>query len=66
MVAARHLEHAARVGKHPLLYILHPRPVDGEWNVVLGLAGYRAGVTTDALAVVNDKSVSHRQGLSEA
>jgi hypothetical protein len=59
MIAAGHLEHAAGIRKCSLLDVFHPRAIDGERNVVFRLAGYGAGVTTDALAVIDDESVSH-------
>jgi hypothetical protein len=59
MVAARHLKHAPGIGKRPLLHVLHPGAVHGERNMVLGLARDRAGMAANALAVVDDESVSH-------
>src|SRR5690349_9909079 len=62
MIAASHLEDAAGVGKCPLLDVLHPGAVHGERHVVFGLARDRAGVTADALAIVDDEPVSHPGG----
>jgi len=59
MIAAGDLKDAPGVGKGPLLYVFHPSAIHGERNVVLRFAGHRAGVTPDALAVVDDESVSH-------
>ena len=66
VVAACNLKDAPRVGKLAFLYILDPGAVDGERHMVFRLARYRASVATDALAVINDESVSHeRVGLEE-
>ena len=59
MIAAGHLKNAARVGKRALLDVLHPGAIHREGNMILRLARHRAGVTADALAVVDDESVSH-------
>src|SRR5579859_4254218 len=69
MIAARDLKDAAGVGESSLLDVLHPGAVHGERDVVLGLARHRAGVAADALAVIDDESVSHPerfQGSIEA
>ena len=60
VVAARHLEVAARVGKLPLLDVLDPGAVDADRHLVLRLARGRARVTADALAVVDEEGVVHR------
>ena len=62
MVAARNLKDAPRIGKLALLHILDPGAIDGQRYVVFRLARYRASVATDALAVINDESVSHEWG----
>ena len=59
VVAARNLKDAPRIGKLALLHILDPGAIDGQRYVVFRLARYRASVATDALAVINDESVSH-------
>src|ERR1700728_2056146 len=59
MIAARHLKDAPSVGKCSFLHILHPSAVHGEGNMILRLAGHGAGMTADALAVVDDESISH-------
>jgi len=64
MVAAGNLEDAASVRECPLLNVLHPGTVHGEGNVVFRLTGYGAGVAADALAVIDDKSVSHAKIFS--
>ena len=59
MVAARDLKYAARVGENALFDVLHPGPVHANRYLVLGLARHRAGVTTDALAVIDYEAVFH-------
>jgi hypothetical protein len=58
MIAARHLEHPARIGIHALFYIFHPRAIDADRYVVFCLARHRARMAANALAIINDKSVS--------
>src|SRR5260370_361757 len=62
VVAAHDAEVAPGVREHPLLDVLHPRAVHPERDLVLLLAGHRAGVTADALALVDDEAVSHVSG----
>ena len=62
MVAARNLKDAPRVGKLALLHVLHPGAIDGQRHMIFGLARYGTGVAADALAVINDESVSHEWG----
>jgi hypothetical protein len=59
MVAARDLEYAARVGENALFDILDPGPVHAHGYMVLGFARHRAGVTSDALAVIDYEAVFH-------
>ena len=42
-----------------LLYIFYPCSVRADGYIVFRLAGERAGVTTDATALVNDEGVAH-------
>ena len=63
MIAARDLKDAASVGVGALLDVFDPGAIHAERHVVLGFAGYRAGMTANALAVIDDKSVLHRVGL---
>ena len=63
MIAARDLKDAASVGECSLLDVLDPGAIHGQGDVVLGLAGDSAGVTADALAVIDDESVSHSGSL---
>ena len=63
MIAARHLKYAARVGKSTLLDVLDPGPIHAHRHLVLCLACHRAGVTSDALAVIDYEAVFHPRGL---
>ena len=64
MIATRDLENPARIGELSFFDVLHPGAVDSHRNMIFRLAGYSAGVTTDALPIVDDKSVFHL-GLGE-
>ena len=59
VVAAGHLEVASDIGIGAGLHVLDPRAIDAQWHLVLRLAGGGAGVTANALAVVDDKTVVH-------
>ena len=59
MIAACDLKYAARVGVNALLDVLHPGPVHADGHMIFGLAGYRAGMTANALAIIDDKAVVH-------
>src|SRR5439155_13143698 len=48
-----------RVRERPSLHVLHPRPERTQRNLVLLLARHRAGVTADALALIDHESVAH-------
>ena len=41
------------------MWVLHPRPVHSDRNVMFGFAGDGAGVATDATAVVDDETKIH-------
>jgi hypothetical protein len=60
MVTAGNLEDSAGVREFSLLNVLNPGAIDSYGDVVLGLAGYSAGMTTDALSIVDDESIFHR------
>ena len=64
MIAARNLKNAAGVGELFLFDVLDPCAIDAEWHVILGFAGNGASVAADALAIVDDKTVSHCEGVS--
>src|SRR5581483_11578634 len=55
VIAAQDREEAPRVGELAFLDILDPGTKRSHGYVVLGLAGERASVTADALAVVDDE-----------
>ena len=57
VVAARDLEVTFRVGVATGLGVLHPGAVHADRDLVLALAGRRARVAPDALAVVDDEAV---------
>ena len=61
MIAARDLKYAARVGKDAFLDILDPGPVHAHRHLILGFTRDRAGVTSDAPAVIDDEAVFHRR-----
>ena len=46
-------------GNRALLDVFHPGAKHAYWNLVLLLAGYGAGMTTDAAILVDDKAVAH-------
>lgn len=57
MITARYLKAPTHVGIRARLDILDPGAVYAEWHLILRLARRRAGVTADALALVDQKSV---------
>ena len=59
VVASGDLKDAPGVGIRSLLDILHPSAIYGKGNMVLGFAGHGAGMAANALAVIDDKPVSH-------
>jgi hypothetical protein len=59
VIATGNLKDAAGVGEGSLLDVLDPGAIDGERDVVFSLARNGASVAADALAVIDDKSVSH-------
>ena len=65
MIAARDLKNPASVGKFAFLNVLDPGAVHTEWDEVLGFACDRAGVTANALAIIDDESVFHRDDCRE-
>jgi hypothetical protein len=60
MVAARHLKMAAGIGVCACFDVFDPGAVYAQRNFVFAFAGGGAGMTTNALAVVNDKSIIFR------
>src|SRR5712692_629388 len=61
MVAAENTEVPPRIGIFALLYVLDPRAVNSERDVVLFLTGDRTRVAADAAVVIDDKTVTHGQ-----
>jgi hypothetical protein len=59
MIAARYLKYAPGIRKDSLLHILYPGAVHGQRNMILRLACDCAGMAPNALAIVNNKAVSH-------
>ena len=59
MVASHHAEMAAGVGEGTLLDVLDPGAKDADRDLVLILAGNRAGVTSDASVLVDHEAVTH-------
>jgi hypothetical protein len=59
VVAAHDREKAARFGESPLFDLFDPGTVDANRHLMLGFTGRRTGVTTNALSIVNDKSIFH-------
>ncbi len=57
MVAAVDAELSGDIWIGPLLDVLDMSPIDSDWDIMLGLAGDRAGMATDALPVVYHETV---------
>lgn len=57
MIAARYLETAAHVRISACFNILNPGAVDSQGHLVFGFACSRTGMTSDTLALVDEKSV---------
>jgi hypothetical protein len=60
MVAAHHAKMAAGVREFALLDVLDPRAENADWDVVLLLASYRAGVTANTTVVIDYKAIAQR------
>jgi hypothetical protein len=59
VIAAQDRHFAGGVGEGALFDIFHPRPELAYRDVVLGLAGHRAGVAANAGPLINGESVAH-------
>lgn len=59
VVTPHHAEGTVGRGKGALFDVLDPCTVDADGRVVFRLAGHRAGVAADALAVIDNESVVH-------
>jgi hypothetical protein len=57
MVAARHLKAAAHIGIGTRLDILDPRAIHTKRHLIFGFARGGTGVTSDTLALVDQKSI---------
>jgi hypothetical protein len=64
MIAACDLKYPARVGEDAFLDVLDPGPVHAHRHLVLGLACHRAGVASNALAVIDYEAVFHSLEVS--
>src|SRR4051812_28462458 len=56
VIAPHHAEQPATVRKLALLDVLDPRAIDAERHLMLALTSYRTCVTSNALAVINEKA----------
>ena len=63
VIAAHDRETALRERERTLLDVFHPGSIDPDRDVVLGLAGDRAGMTTDALPIIDDETVRNHESL---
>ena len=59
MVTSSYLKVPISIRVHSGFYIFYPCSVRADGYIVFRLAGERAGVTTDATALVNDEGVAH-------
>jgi hypothetical protein len=59
MVASLNGKDAASIGENPLFDVFYPGPIHPDREIMLLLAGYSTGMTSDALAIVNDEAVIH-------
>jgi hypothetical protein len=66
MVAASHLKYTPRVWKDAPLDVFHPGSVDADGNLIFSFASDRAGVASDALAIIDYKTVFHPLEVSTA
>jgi hypothetical protein len=59
VIAACHLEEAARIGELPFFYIFDPGPADPKRNFIFRLTGDTTSMTTNTGPVVDDKAKIH-------
>jgi hypothetical protein len=59
VIAPHDRKHPGRIRPRALFNILDPGPIDTKRNIVFRLASHRAGVTADALVLVDDETVPH-------
>jgi hypothetical protein len=50
---------AASIGKRAFFDVFNPGAIDPQRNLIFGFAGRAAGVTANALSIVDYKSVVH-------
>jgi hypothetical protein len=60
MIAARDLKYAPGVGVEAFFDVLHPGSIHADRNLIFSFACDRAGVASDALAIIDYESVFHR------
>ena len=63
MIAACDLENAASIRENTFLYVFDPGAIHSDRHVILCLARDGAGMATNALAIIDDESVFHRELL---
>ncbi len=56
MITAYDGKHPARIRELPLFYILDPGPINPDGDIMLCFTSNRAGVTADAVAIVDNES----------
>jgi hypothetical protein len=59
VIAAKHGKVAPGFRINPFFDVLHPSPIHSNGNIVFFFACHRAGMTTDATVLIDDKSVAH-------
>ena len=59
MIAAEDAEMTARIRERALFDVFDPGAEDADGDLMLFLAGHRAGVTPDTSVLVDDKTVWH-------
>ncbi len=64
LVAPKHGKMPAYVGELTELGVLDRRPEVADRNIVLGLAGDRAGVAADAPRLIDDETVLHGDSVA--
>jgi hypothetical protein len=57
MITAHNGKGTLRFGKLTMLYVLYPSSVYTDRDLVLAFASHRAGMTSNALPIINNKTV---------
>jgi hypothetical protein len=66
MITAKNGKESAGVRVRACFYVLDPGAECAQWNFVFCLTSYGTGMTTDALAMIDQESVFHKdQGSDE-